>query len=97
MRGEEPTLEDIELNLHDLVLPANLIAPAESLSPDVEPEEEQPDLYRVDTYCGTCGTGVRIVILATDSSVRTLNILLLGQLSLICTSCFRTRFRHGRS
>ena len=97
MRGEQPTVQHVELNLHELVLPANILAPEESLSPDVESEEEQSDIYRVDTYCGTCGTGVRIFILATAPSVRTFNLLLLVELCIICTGCVRTRFHHGRS
>ena len=51
MRGLEPIPEGIELDLHDLVLPANLIATEESLSPDTESEEEQRYPYKVDTYC----------------------------------------------
>ena len=89
-------MQNIDINLEELVLPNNILAPAESLSPDEEPEEEQTDVYRVDTSCGTCGTGVRLFILATAPAVRTLNILLLGELSIICTGCSRTRFHHGR-
>ena len=97
MRGQRPSLEDIELNLFDLVLPGNLLAAEESLSPDEEPEEEQIEPYKVDTYCGTCRTGVRIFILATGAAVRTLQHLLSGELTILCTGCSRIRFQHGRS
>nr|AXU25211.1 E7 protein [Human papillomavirus] len=96
MRGERPSLEDIELDLFDLVLPGNLLA-EESLSPDEEPEEEQIEPYKVDTYCGTCRAGVRIFILATGAAVRTLQQLLFGELTILCTGCSRIRFQHGRS
>ncbi|ATQ38415.1 E7 [Gammapapillomavirus 15] len=97
MRGLEPIPEGIELDLHDLVLPANLIATEESLSPDTESEEEQRYPYKVDTYCDSCRTGVRIFIVATASSVRTLQQLLVEELSLLCIGCSRTLFQHGRS
>lgn len=97
MRGLEPIVEGIELDLHELVLPANLIATEESLSPDAEPEEEQRNPYKVDTYCDSCKTGVRIFIVATEASVRTLQHLLLEELSLLCIGCSRTVFQHGRS
>ena len=47
MRGHAPVIKDIELDFHDLVLPANLLAPEESLSLDEEPERSQKNLTRL--------------------------------------------------
>nr|AYA93444.1 MAG: E7 protein [Human papillomavirus] len=97
MRGAEPTVEGIELDLHELVLPVNLIAPEESLSLDEVPEEEQKSPYQVDTYCNSCRTGVRFCVFATTAAIRTLQQLLLEELSFLCISCSRNRCHHGRS
>lgn len=97
MRGHEPDIKDIELDFHDLILPANVLAPEESLSLDEEPEEEPKEPYRVDTSCGVCGTGVRIIVIATCASVRTVQQLLLRELSFVCVECYRTRIHHGGS
>ena len=96
MRGNNPTIKDIELNLHDLVLPANLLTD-ESLSPDDFPEEEQQLPFKIDCSCGTCGAGVRLVVLATQIGISTLQQLLTSDLSVICPRCFRGHFHHGRS
>ncbi|ATQ38457.1 E7 [Gammapapillomavirus 18] len=95
MRGERSTIHDIELNLEALVLPQNLIS-NESLSPDVEYEEEEQSPYSVDTCCHSCGTGVRLCVLSTRLAIRTLQQLLALELSLFCPSCARNQFRHGR-
>nr|AEX31158.1 E7 protein [Human papillomavirus] len=97
MRGHAPVIKDIELDFHDLVLPANILAPEESLSLDEEPEEEPKEPYKVDTYCGICKTGVRVFIVATGASVRTLQQLLLCELAFVCIECYRTRLHHGGS
>lgn len=97
MRGDVATIQDINLNFDELVLPANLLAAEESLSPDEEPEEEPKEPYKVDTYCVNCRTGVRFFVVATSSSIRTLQQLLLGELSLVCIGCSRVRLQHGRS
>lgn len=96
MRGNNPTIKDIELDLHDLVIPANLIA-NESLSPDDLPEEEQQLPFKIDCSCGTCGAGVRLAVLATQIGISTLQHLLTSDLSIICPRCFRGHFHHGRS
>lgn len=95
MIGAQPTIQDVELNLEDLVLPENLIA-EESLSPDADPEEEERQLFLVDTYCGTCKTSVRVCISATSTAVCTFQFLLQNQLSFVCTRCSKGR-RNGRS
>nr|AEX31151.1 E7 protein [Human papillomavirus] len=96
MRGNEPTLRDIELNLEEIVLPQNLLS-NESLSPDDAPEEEHLSPYRVDSYCYKCNCRVRIVVVASAGSIRLLEELLLSSLFLLCPGCSRNNVRHGRS
>nr|AYA93396.1 MAG: E7 protein [Human papillomavirus] len=99
MRGNQPTLGDIELNFHELVLPDNLLCDevSESLSPDCEPEEEQElQTYRVDTHCHICGTGVRICVAASIPAIQLLQELLFSSLALLCPRCSRGHFNHGR-
>lgn len=97
MIGNSPDIKDIELDLHALVLPANLIS-EESLSPDSEAEEEEEHSpYRVDTCCKACGAGVRVCVFATEIAIRTLQQLLTQELSLVCPGCSRNLFHHGRS
>ena len=57
MIGNQPSKECLNINLEELVLPQNLIA-EESLSPDVDPEEEERQPFSVDTFCGTCNASV---------------------------------------
>ena len=85
------TLPDIVLDA--LVLPANLVSD-ESLSPDVEPEEER---YRIDTYCHYCTARLRISVVASSIAIRRLQQLLLTELHLICPGCSRSSLQHGRS
>lgn len=95
MIGQAPSLRDIELDLAELVEPVDLYC-SESLSPDSEGEEEEPQLlYRVDTECD-CGTKVRLVVAATGAAIRTLHILLLEELQIICPTCARSNVRNGR-
>ncbi|ATQ38540.1 E7 [Gammapapillomavirus 22] len=97
MIGPQSDVKDIELHLEELVLPENLLS-NESLSPDTEgqPEEVEQVPYRVDTYCKACGTGVRVCVLASRLAILTFERLLVEELSLLCPSCSRTYFRHGR-
>ena len=95
MIGAQSNYQDLNIELEDLVLPQNLIA-EESLSPDVDPEEEEQKPYWVDTRCGTCTASVRVCILATSAAVCTLQILLQRELSIVCTRCSKGR-QHGRS
>lgn len=97
MRGNKPTIRDVELELEELVLPVNLMS-NESLSPDDPGAEEEPlEPYKIDTSCGTCSTGVRLVVGATRAAIRTIEVLLTAELSLLCPTCARNRFRHGRT
>lgn len=96
MRGEKPTLRDINVDLQELVLPVPLLA-EESLSPDADPEEEEQHPYTIDTCCHTCKAGVRLSIVATATAVRTLQVLLFAELGINCTACSKRLYRHGRS
>jgi hypothetical protein len=94
MKGIVATIPDI--SLENLVLPVNLLAAEESLSPDIEAEVEPANPYRVDTSCGNCKRGVRLFFVATSASIRTLHLLLLEELSVICLACSREICQHGR-
>lgn len=96
MIGNQPSKESLNINLEDLVLPQNLVA-EESLSPDVDPEEEERQPFSVDTFCGTCNASVRLCITATSSAVCLLRVLLQGELAIVCVACSKGRLRHGRS
>ena len=96
MRGEIASLPDIVLE--SLVLPVNLLSDEsfnESLSPDVEAEEEHS--FRIDTECHFCNTQIRLCVGATTEAIRHLQSLLLDQLHLLCPGCARSCCReHGR-
>ncbi|ATQ38201.1 E7 [Gammapapillomavirus sp.] len=96
MRGNRATIKDIELELSELVMPANLLS-NESLSPDDTPEEEQVSPFKVDSLCEHCNNCIRICVIATTGGIRLLEQLLLAsQLSFLCPGCARTTVRHGR-
>lgn len=95
MIGNQPSKECLNINLEELVLPQNLIA-EESLSPDVDPEEEERQPFSVDTFCGTCNASVRLCITATSSAVCLLRVLLQGELAIVCVGCSKRRLRNGR-
>ena len=89
-------MKDIDLELHDLVLPVDLLA-NESLSPDDIPEEEQLSPYQIDTSCATCRAGVRLVIVTSVDSLILFQQLLSSDLQIVCSRCSRGHFHHGRS
>lgn len=94
MRGNEPTLKDIELELEPLVLPANLLSD-ESLSPDSEGEEECLNPYRVVTSCTGCSCSIRFFVVSSRDCIRSLQQLLLTDLSFLCLNCSKGT-RNGR-
>ncbi|AAA79465.1 transforming protein E7 [Human papillomavirus type 48] len=93
MRGDKATIPDIELE--ELVLPANLISD-ESLSPDATAEEEFCP-YRIDSKCHNCGCRIRVTVAATEFGIRCFEQLLLKELCLFCPACSRQLPRNGRS
>ena len=94
MIGLQPNAQNLNIDFDELVLPQNLLA-EESLSPDVDPEEEERQQFWVDSCCGTCKASVRLCILATSAAVCTLRILLQGELAFVCTKCSKGG-HHGR-
>lgn len=89
MRGNAPTIRDIELEPQELILNANLLSD-ESLSPDDIPEEEPKIAYKVDSSCCTCSASVRLVVSATNQGIKHLEYLLLGDVDIICARCVRS-------
>ena len=96
MMGKEPSINDLEINLEEHVLPANLLS-NEVLSSDEETqEEEEREPFQIDTSCAFCEAGVRVFVLASPAGIRTLQQLLLAEISISCPGCSRNNFRHGR-
>ncbi|QIA98987.1 early protein 7 [Callithrix penicillata papillomavirus type 1] len=95
MRGNAPSIQGVELDLHELVLPHNLLS-GETLSSDEEEvEEEFQEPFRVACPCGLCQKPVRFFVLANDPGIRTLQELLLSDLRIVCLECAR-QTRNGR-
>lgn len=86
-----PPIREIELEL-ETVEPASLYT--ESLSPDSNNEEEEL-YFTIDTTC-PCGTGVRLMVQATQQSLRHFQVLLLGELRIVCRLCAEVIVNHGR-
>lgn len=95
MRGNEPNPRHLQLDLHELVLPNNLLS-GEVLSSDEEAAEEELEgqPYRIATTCGICKTPVRIFVVASDAGIRNFQDLLLHNLQLLCVTCGKNS-RHG--
>ena len=96
MIGPENKVGDIELQLDELVMPANLLSD-EVLSPN-EDEEEEFVPYRIDSTCGVCRARIRLHVTASDEGIRGFQQLLLSQLSFVCLTCSRAicRRQNGR-
>ncbi|ANZ90239.1 E7 protein [Bos taurus papillomavirus 17] len=91
MRGEAPTIPDIELDLRDLVTAVDLQC-NETLSPDFEAVPEPPSPYKVVSSCFNCGCKLRIFVVASSGSIRNFHQLLLGNLSFLCVTCGKVVF-----
>lgn len=87
-----PPIRDIELELETVQQPASVYC--ESLSPDSLNEEEEL-YFTIDTSCD-CGTIVTLMVKATHQSLRRLQVLLLGDLRIVCTLCAHVVLDHGR-
>lgn len=93
MIGPEIEVGDIELQLEQLVMPANLLSD-EVLSPDEVEEEELPvEPYRIDSRCKVCNSAVRLFVAASHQGIRELQQLLFADLYFICTPCAKRRVR----
>ena len=100
MRGAAPTVADLNLELNDVLLPANLLSEEVLQSSDDEyeiTEEESVVPFRIDTCCYRCEVAVRITLYAAELGLRTLEQLLVeGKLTFCCTACARSLNRNGR-
>ncbi|ANG08982.1 E7 [Human papillomavirus 191] len=97
MIGPENKVGDIELQLDELVMPANLLSD-EVLSPNEDEEEVEFVPYRVDSSCSVCKALIRFHVTASDQGIRGLQQLLLSELSFVCLTCSRAtcRRQNGR-
>ncbi|ACU27441.1 E7 [Canis familiaris papillomavirus 7] len=96
MRGSESDVRDIVLDLHELVLPQNLLS-SEVLETEEEEPEPEPGRYRVVTCCNLCHSPLRLFIESADEGqVRIFHQLLLDGLGILCAVCYRTHCCDGR-
>ena len=99
MIGKQATIPDIKLELQDLVLPIDLHCDeelteeqSENLSESTEAEvEPRRTLYKIVVPCGGCDSRLKFYVSATQFGIRSLEDLLLEELSLLCPTC-----RNGR-
>ncbi|ABU86869.1 transforming protein [Canis familiaris papillomavirus 4] len=98
MIGKDATLKDIVLE--EQPTPVDDLWCDEELT--LSDEEEEPALnpnfkpFRIQTSCGTCDRGIRIVVLCTTEGIHALETLLCRNTSLCCPNCAATyRFEHG--
>lgn len=94
MHGEKATIKDIVLEMKEINTSTDLLCGEESLSSD---SEEEQDLFKIDTRCDNCKTGIRVCVRSTDTGIRRLQYLLEQELSFLCPRCSRNLFQHGRS
>lgn len=94
MIGNIVHIKDIELDLQELVLPANLLAEDEEI---VEAEEVEPpgNSYRIVTCCVSCHSTLRLWVFATSDQIRVQQELLLAGLGIICPGCAKSHCHHG--
>ncbi|ACU27451.1 E7 [Canis familiaris papillomavirus 5] len=100
MIGKDATLRDIVLE--EQPTPLDILWCDEELTPS-DDEEEEPTSnqnlspFRIQTHCGTCERGIRIVVLCTQEGIHCLETLLCNNTSFCCPVCAATyKFDHGR-
>ncbi|AJP70542.1 E7 [Canis familiaris papillomavirus 16] len=97
MIGKDATLKDIVLE--EQPTPVDELWCDEELAQSDEEEEsgsQQTKPFKIQTYCGNCNRGIRIVVLCTSEGIRTLQGLLCCNTSLCCPGCAASyRFEHG--
>ncbi|ATQ38596.1 E7 [Gammapapillomavirus 24] len=94
MQGEIATIKDIVLDMCEIVIGSDLLCAEESLSSD---SEEEHELFKIDTGCDNCKTGIRVCVRSSNRGIRHLQNLLNKEVSFLCPGCSRNLFRHGRS
>lgn len=93
MHGEKATIKDIVLEMREITISTDLLSGEESLSSDSEEEQE---LFKIDTRCDNCKTGISVCVRSSNLGIRHLQILLNQELSFLCPGCSRNLFQHGR-
>lgn len=92
MIGKQATIPDVVLELQELVQPTDLHC-YEELTEETPEEEQCLTPYKITVAC-SCGTRLRLFVLATDSGIRAQQELLLTEVQLVCPEC-REKLRHG--
>lgn len=97
MRGIKVDLQDIVVG--EVPEPVDLICD-EVLQPEEEEQQvHEPTIqetYEVSICCGCCHRPIRFVCLASISSIRGLQSLLLGSLDFVCLQCVNDqKLNHG--
>lgn len=85
----------VDLELRELILPANLLS-AEQVSQEDLEEEPGLDPYRVTTTCASCSARLVFCVVSSSDTVRDLHSLFLRDLSLLCARCAKNTSRNGR-
>lgn len=93
MQGQQATIRDIVLDLREIANTGDLLCGEESLSPDGEEEQE---LFKIDSHCEKCKTGIRVCVQASCFGIRCLQRLLAEEVSLLCPRCSREVCQDGR-
>ncbi|ANW12190.1 E7 [Canis familiaris papillomavirus 18] len=99
MIGKDATLRDIVLEEQPTPVD-NLWCDEELAQSDDEEEEALTNQnlrpFRIQTSCGTCERGIKIVVLCTQEGIHCLETLLCRNTSLCCPTCAASfRFDHG--
>lgn len=102
MIGKEVTVQEFVLELSEVqpeVLPVDLLCEEEL--PNEQEEEEsniERTVFKIVAPCGCsfCEVNLRIFVNATESGIRALQELLIGDLQLLCPEC-RGNCKHGGS
>lgn len=92
MHGERATIRDVVLELTKVVCNSELLF-EESLSSDSEEEQE---LFKIETRCDNCKTGILVCVRASNQGISRLQWLLENDIRFLCPGCSRNLFQHGR-
>lgn len=93
MQGHQATIRDIVLDLTEIADSCDLLCGEESLSPDAEEEQE---LFKIDSRCEKCKTGIRVCVQASSFGIRCLQRILTEEVSFLCPRCSRDFCQDGR-
>lgn len=82
MRGNQPSIRDISLELQQLVCPVSL-----ECDEVIEPQAPLPDPYAVAVTCYKCDRELTFCLYASRGGIRELQLLLIESLGLLCAPC----------